>query len=136
MIVTDDSRVYLIGKFAQRQETLNLLNEVIDSGYPDAYIIEKKSFVNTLRKKTAGEQFNSLKYRIQVMALKKPVDITHFKDLDMVEDYLGQDGFHRYVYGDFENIFEATEALAMVRSKGYKDAFVMPREHYEKRSVD
>jgi outer membrane protein OmpA-like peptidoglycan-associated protein len=136
LIVTDDSRLYTVGKFEQRQDALNLLNEVIDSGYPDAYIIEKKSFENVLRNKTAGEKHKSLRYMIQVMALKNPVDIGYFKNLDTVEDVLGQDGFHRYIYGDFDNIIAATEALTVVRKNGYKDAFVMPSEHYKKISAD
>jgi len=134
-IKTDKSMLYTVGNFEQRIDAINLLNEVIDNGYPDAYIMEKRNFEYTIRKRMEGEKYKELTYMIQIMALKKAVDISYFSKLGDVKEYVGKDGFHRYVYGEFKSINIATAALSMVRIIGYKDAFIKPLGHYEKLSL-
>ncbi len=135
LVFTDKSRMYTLGNFSDRAEARTILNEVLDMGYPDAYIMEKRNFESTIRKRTLGDQANMLYYTIQIIALQNPVDPSYFKDLN-VRQFVGQDGFHRYVFGLFESINEALEVLPLVKQQGYPSAFIKPMSHYERVSVE
>ena len=76
----------------------------------------------------------SASFTIQIMALKNPVKTSHFKTLKGVVMYTGRDGFHRYVYGDFENLNKALEELPSLKQMGYHDAFIMSILRYQRLS--
>jgi len=135
LVFTDRSKMYTLGSFNDRTDARAVLNEVLDKGYPEAYIMEKRNFESTIRKRTFGDQADILHYTIQIIALKNPVDPSYFKDLN-VRQFVGQDGFHRYVFGLFESINEALEVLPLVKQKGYGSAFIKPMSHYERISVN
>jgi hypothetical protein len=64
-------------------------------------------------------------YKIQVMALKKPVDLTHFNGLSGVSlAYYSNDKWYRYTLGSTSNMAEAEKMLSEVISRGYRDAFI------------
>ena len=73
-------------------------------------------------------------FTIQIMALKNPVETSHFKPLEGITMYTGKDGFHRYVYGEFKNIQEALQMLPSIRQMGYHDAFIMSVLRYQRLS--
>ena len=70
-------------------------------------------------------------FTIQIMALKNPVDISHFKPLDVTK-YSGMDGFHRYIYGEYKGIDEALKKLPSIKDMGYLDAFIMSIVRYKR----
>ena len=65
-------------------------------------------------------------YRIQVAVFKNPVDYTYFKGLIPVYGFkiAGKD-LTVYYAGMFRKLPDANKALAIVRKKGFKDAFVV-----------
>ena len=71
-------------------------------------------------------------YTIQIMALKRPVEVSYFKPLQGVNKYSGEDGFHRYVYGEYMSVEEALKKLPALTKMGYADAFIMRMQHYQR----
>ncbi|MEX0986426.1 MAG: OmpA family protein [Bacteroidales bacterium] len=135
LVFTDESKMYTLGNFSNRNDAMEYLNDVLDNGYPDAYVMEKRNFESTIRERTFGDQAEILHYTIQLMALKKPIDPSYFSELGNVRQFVGTDGFHRYVYGIFASINESTEVLQLIKKKGYQNAFIKPLNHYESMSV-
>ena len=63
-------------------------------------------------------------YTIQIMALLKPVDVSYFSNVEMVKMIKGEDGFHRYITGEFNKLASARKKLKEIRKLGYHDAFI------------
>jgi hypothetical protein len=65
-------------------------------------------------------------YTIQVMALIFPKSKTNFKGLDtsLIRGIEGDDGYTRYIYGQYASRDDALNTLHKAFSSGYKDAFI------------
>ena len=134
LIVTDSAFLYTAGNFKQKVRAMQYLNVVIDEGFPDANMLEQKDLERLITSLSEGGIQVSSSYTIQIMALKKPVRIDYFKPLEGVVMYAGRDGFHRYVYGEFESLGKALEKLPSIKQMGYSDAFIKSILRYEKLS--
>ena len=134
LIVTDSAFLYTAGNFKQKVRAMQYLNVVIDEGFPDANMLEQKDLERLIASLSEGGIQVSSSYTIQIMALKKPVRIDYFKPLEGVVMYAGRDGFHRYVYGEFESLGKALEKLPSIKQMGYSDAFIKSILRYEKLS--
>jgi hypothetical protein len=75
-------------------------------------------------------------YTIQILAVKnrKLVKKSFVQDLRGVLKHDGKDGFHRYTYGRFGTLEEATVVLEEVKRQGYTDAFLRREERYKELS--
>lgn len=76
----------------------------------------------------------SCQLTIQVMADLRPVDMSHFQDLDTVKEFVCRDGYYRYTCGVFTGYREAKTRLDELHRSGYPDAFIKTLEWYEKAS--
>jgi hypothetical protein len=63
-------------------------------------------------------------YTIQVMALRKLVSTSYFKNLDNVKIHKGADLINRYTWGKYHGFSLARKYLDKVRELGYDDAFI------------
>ncbi|MBN2347946.1 MAG: PD40 domain-containing protein [Bacteroidales bacterium] len=63
-------------------------------------------------------------YTIQIIALKNPVNTSYFRNLKNVKISRGDDGFHRYTYGEYPGYSIAETELLKVRKLGYPNAFI------------
>ena len=63
-------------------------------------------------------------YSVQIMALKKPVDIDFFKNLNNVVITLSPDGYYRYTVGYTSSYAEAIELQERIEQIGYKNTFI------------
>jgi outer membrane protein OmpA-like peptidoglycan-associated protein/tetratricopeptide (TPR) repeat protein len=131
LIITDQAYLYTAGNFDRKADAMRLLNEAIDNGFPDATMKEQKELEDMVRDLSDDRLPVSITYTIQIMALKNPVKVSYFRDLGNVMMFVGKDGFHRYVYGEFEEISEALEELPRIRKMGYHDAFIMYLARYK-----
>jgi len=61
---------------------------------------------------------------IQLMAVKKELKQTYFKEFDNIRVIKGKDNIYRYFVGEFTKYSEANEFLKKVRKFGYTDAFI------------
>lgn len=65
-------------------------------------------------------------YTIQIVALRLPPgEPEFFKNVDVIKEYICQDGFVRYTVGEYSTFKEAALELENIRSLGYADAFVL-----------
>ena len=63
-------------------------------------------------------------FTVQLMALRKPVDISYFKDVKDVKETLHEDGYYRYTVGNSKNYKEALVLQEKMLVAGYKQAFI------------
>lgn len=130
LVVTDESVMYLLGTFTDRRMAKQNLDAVIDMGYHQAGIMEKRRFDKVIHQRTAGDLSTPTAYTIQILALKNPVELSFFTNLEGVEVFPGEDGLHRYVYGRYSTIAEAKADLKMVEQKGFENPFIRSCRYY------
>ena len=69
-------------------------------------------------------------YRVQIGTSKTPIPPAQYKfrykGLPDVSQYLDEDGLYKYTSGDFTTAEEAKKYKETLRTKGYKDAFIVP----------
>ncbi|MBI9055739.1 MAG: PD40 domain-containing protein [Bacteroidales bacterium] len=63
-------------------------------------------------------------YSVQLMALRIPVEVNYFKDIDGVQLKKYEDGFYRYTVGSFETYAEAQSLKKQIHELGYTDSYV------------
>jgi hypothetical protein len=63
-------------------------------------------------------------YTIQLMAVKREVDITVFKEFPAIKASIGEDQYYRYTYGEFSTLNAAQKELKNVIGKGYPGAYI------------
>jgi cell division septation protein DedD len=63
-------------------------------------------------------------YSVQLMALRVPVEVNYFKDIDGVELKKYEDGFYRYTVGLFTSYSKAQNLKKEIHALGYTDAYV------------
>jgi RNA polymerase sigma factor (sigma-70 family) len=132
MIITDSAFLYTAGNFDHKTKAMEYLNEVIDMGYPDAGMLEEDELERLIASLSKEGISVTASFTIQIMALKKPVEVSFFKPLEDVLMYAGQDGFHRYVYGEYDKLSKAMERLPEIKDMGYNDAFIMSVLRYQR----
>ena len=134
LIITDSAYLYTAGNFNHKVQAMQYLNEAIDAGYSDAGMLEQKELERIIASLSEQGIAASISFTIQIMALRKPVDTSHFKPLKGVLVYAGRDGFHRYIYGEFDSIQDALQELPSIQQMGYEDAFIMSILRYKELS--
>jgi hypothetical protein len=127
-IMTDSLNLYVLGVFYNRPDAVNYLGYLRENGMKDAYIINQYDLDN------ASEKLNAVStekmvltrrvYAIQLKATKSPIDISRvFPGYEGVKEIADEDGFYKYVFGEFDSIAKAREVLADVK-KEFDDAFI------------
>ncbi|MCB2197134.1 MAG: tetratricopeptide repeat protein [Bacteroidetes bacterium] len=74
--------------------------------------------------KTTAVATGKKTYSVQLMALKVPVKVDYFEDVDHVILTQYPDGFYRYTVGNTESYQEALALKEEIHKKGYTDAFI------------
>jgi outer membrane protein OmpA-like peptidoglycan-associated protein/tetratricopeptide (TPR) repeat protein len=132
LIITDSAFLYTAGNFKQKTDALIYLNEVVDLGYPEAGMLEKRDLEQLIAQLSEEGIKVEASFTIQIMALRKPVKVDFFRPLEGVLMYTGRDGLHRYVYGEFRGIDLALDMLPTLKDMGYHDAFIMSVLRYQR----
>jgi hypothetical protein len=63
-------------------------------------------------------------YTIQLKAAISPISMGLFRNFQGVKEILSEDGYYRYVMGEYSQFSKAKEALLRVQDAGFKDAFI------------
>ena len=74
-------------------------------------------------------------YSVQLMALKNPVEVDYFKDVDNVKLTEYPDGYYRYTVGNTSSYSEAKELMSKIHEVGYEDAFIRVNESAPKYTI-
>lgn len=108
--------------------------------------IEKKRVAETVTKKpeiskkekevvsTPKSTSSGVEFRIQIAASRKELTTKTFNGLQNVES-LFIDGYYKYYYGNSSNLSDIKKSLPEVRSKGYKDAWVVAFKNGKRISI-
>jgi hypothetical protein len=127
-IMTDSLNLYVLGVFYNRPDAVTYLGYLRENGLKD-YIINQYDIDNLSEKLNAvGSIENPLLTRkaftIQLKATKSPIEISRvFSAYEGVKEILSDDGFYKYVFGEYESIAKAREALTDIK-KDFDDAFI------------
>jgi outer membrane protein OmpA-like peptidoglycan-associated protein len=128
-IESDTLSVYAVGVFYNRPDAVKYLGYVRESGFNEAYIINQYDLNNeakTLSKRNLKVSLATGKriYTIQLLAVKSPVSMDIFKDIKGVREILDDDGYYKYMLGEYETFSQAQEAIKPVYEAGFKDATI------------
>jgi hypothetical protein len=72
----------------------------------------------------AKKSESKLIYTIQVMALKKPVQTDYFSNIPDINVQICNDGYYRYITGQFDDKAILMAELNRIRKLGYENAFI------------
>jgi hypothetical protein len=87
---------------------------------------DKLSHLRTERKIVTVDKPTAPYYAIQILALQlPPQNAEFFGNVTEAREFVCDDGFVRYVVGQYKTNAEATADLERVRALGYPDAFVV-----------
>lgn len=84
------------------------------------------SSLRTNKKIITTTEANAPYYAIQILALEEPPqNAEFFQNIDVVKEYICEDGYVRYVVGEYHTFSEAAKDLDLYKEKGYTDVFVV-----------
>jgi outer membrane protein OmpA-like peptidoglycan-associated protein/tetratricopeptide (TPR) repeat protein len=128
-VKTDSLNLYALGIFYNRSDAVTYLGYLKGIGLEDAYIINQYDLDNTSQEEDAQIQVyepavTRKVYTIQLKATRSPINtLKIFPDYEGVKEIISDDGFYKFVWGEFRSIAEAKEALTEVK-KDFDDAFI------------
>jgi outer membrane protein OmpA-like peptidoglycan-associated protein len=128
-IMTDSLNLYVLGVFYNRPDAINYLGYIRENGLKDAYIINQYELDNASEKSnteatTENQLYSRKLFGIQLKATKSPVDVSKaFPGYKGVKEIAKEDGFYKYIYGEYDSIAKAREVLNDVK-KDFEDAFI------------
>jgi outer membrane protein OmpA-like peptidoglycan-associated protein/tetratricopeptide (TPR) repeat protein len=124
---SDSVCIYSIGVFYNRPDAINYLAYVKEKGFTDACIINQYDLNEKSRILAELTPVVSLAtgkriYTIQLMSAKSPVSMELFSGNKDVREILGDDGYYKYVTGEFDNLSQAEDAITGIREAGFDNA--------------
>ncbi|MBK9271731.1 MAG: SPOR domain-containing protein [Saprospiraceae bacterium] len=128
-----------IGSFKKLNDALEVLNKMKKAGIKEAFVVtdipdEKRTHLIV---KNTGEMQGQMdanvqeegKYKIRVGEFKAPewVDPSPLKDIGTIEHWT-RSGWTILILGSFKTVYDANLALDKVKSRGYKEAYLVVEE--------
>ncbi len=128
-VFRDSVYLYVLGEFANKSDAESYLRLAREKGFKDGYIVNQYEMQEPPGKlmnlSNGGRRSGVTKiYIIQLKASKTPLNINQFRIPEKVKEIKGNDGYYRYVFGEFEGFSKAKTALENIQKSGYKDAFI------------
>jgi outer membrane protein OmpA-like peptidoglycan-associated protein len=128
-VESDSVLLYVLGMFYNRNDAVKYLTYADEEGFNEAYVIsqyelddEAKSLYSRIP--VISNTKGTKTYTIQIIAARTPVNMNTFKPIQEVREITGEDGFYRYITGEYSTLAGAKDALKTVQASGYKDAFI------------
>ncbi|HNY14775.1 MAG TPA: hypothetical protein PKI12_04495, partial [Bacteroidales bacterium] len=128
-IPLDSLFIYAAGLFYNKPDAIRYLAYAKSKGYLDAYIINHYD-VNKVTRESArlmpivSNAVSGKIYTIQMKASKSPLNMRLFRDYKDIREIYSQDGYYRYVTGEYAQLSQAKEALKLIIDAGFRDAFI------------
>ncbi|MBN1185537.1 MAG: PD40 domain-containing protein [Bacteroidales bacterium] len=111
----------ITGEFNNLSDANKTLQDLREKGFTDAFVNKITRYYGETPFTVTG---NKNGYTIQIMALKRPVESTYFKNINGVKVSKGDDGYYRYTIGEYKVTTDARQYVVEVKQKGYADAFI------------
>ncbi len=126
---SDNVQVYSIGIFFSKREANEFLAYVGQEGFPDAFVINQYQLADELASIDRVTEPKNLpagtkRYTIQILATRGEAETNIFEGLEGVTKVEGNDGYIRYIIGEYDNFSETGTDLLRLRDSGFPDAFV------------
>lgn len=127
-VKTDTANLYALGVFFNRSDAVTYLGYLKGLGLNKAYVINQYELDNLAGDSeqviTQPQAQTRLVYSIQLKATRNPIDIDRiFPGYEGVREIVADDGFYKYVWGEYRSVAQAKEALVEVK-KDFDDAFI------------
>jgi len=127
-VLVDSASVYYIGVFYNKNDASKYLEYAKGQGFNDAFIVTQYE-INGKSKSIIGDAQNtnllSKKiYTIQLKASLKPLNMNQFRSIDGVKEVSSDDGYYRYLFGEYNSFTKAKTALTSIQESGFKNAFI------------
>lgn len=128
-IESDTLSVYAVGVFLNRPDAVTYLGHAREMGFKDANVINQYDLNEEAKSLSKRNIIVSLAtgkriYTIQLIEAKSPVSMDMFREITGVREISGDDGYYRYLYGEYENQAHAQEALKGILEKGFGEALI------------
>jgi outer membrane protein OmpA-like peptidoglycan-associated protein/tetratricopeptide (TPR) repeat protein len=128
-IPADSINIYALGVFYNKTDAIKFLGYVKENGFTGAYVVNQYDLNNVTRENAKLTPIVSSKsgkriYTIQLKAAISPISMGLFRNFQGVKEILSEDGYYRYVMGEYSQFSKAKEALLRVQDAGFKDAFI------------
>lgn len=125
----DSQNIYLLGTFYSKSEATEYLMAVRDKGFKEAYVVTQYDINNSSWKFDDTDEILSASslpktYTIQLSASKKQLDMKQFGAIDGVKEIFFEDGYYRYIYGEYESVAQAKKDLSRIKESGFSTAFI------------
>lgn len=126
---------YTVGKYNSFSEAKSYLDDVKALGYDQAFVVNTSKYEMStsigsepITRKVIEIDPNKT-YTIQVGALRYPLYVSDFENLDNVMEFYMKDRIYRYCVGRVPGT-NAEEELAKIKALGYHDAFLVELDAY------
>ena len=129
IIQTDSAYIYALGTFFNKADAIKYMGVAKEKGLKDAYIISQYDLDSqspSLNEENGTVNFFQTRkvFTIQLKATKTPINISKiFPGYKGVREFVADDGFYKYFYGEYESIEQAKQAIVAVK-KDFDDAFI------------
>jgi hypothetical protein len=128
-IEKDSLTFYILGTFYNKSDASEYLDFAREKGFKEAYIVNQYDLNSTLSTpldldSKASQTDNKLVYTVQLKAAVKQIEMKEFKGIYGIREIVCDDGYYRYIFGEFNTFKKAQDALAPFLKSGYPDAFV------------
>jgi len=128
-IPADSINIYALGVFYNKPDAIKFLGYVKEKGFTGAYMVNQYDLnhVTSVNAKIApifSQTIGKRIYTVQLKAAISPIDMSLFRNFNGVREILSEDGYYRYVMGEYPQFSKAKEALQSVQDAGFGDAFI------------
>jgi outer membrane protein OmpA-like peptidoglycan-associated protein len=128
-IPADSINIYALGVFYNKPDAIKFLGYVKEKGFKGAYVVNQYDLNNVTSANAkltpiVSQNIGKRIYTIQLKAAISPINMNLFRNFKGVREILSEDGYYRYVMGEYYQFSKAKEALQTVRDAGFGDAFI------------
>jgi outer membrane protein OmpA-like peptidoglycan-associated protein len=128
-VETDSLWLYAIGIFYNKNDATKYLGYIKEKGINDAYIVNQYDLKNESQSRenvipVVSQSTGKKIWTVQLTATRAPANMNIFSEFEGVREIEGEDGFYRYVSGEYTQFSKAKEALDAIKKAGFNDAFI------------
>ena len=123
-----DGTIAPLGRYLNRYVVVNITGLVpAEVGLSGLYVPD--NLLPDISQTGQGDS-QSYSFTIQIVATRRPADLSLFPGLDDITEYICKDGYYRYTFRAFNSFRQAKVKLGELHNMGYGDVFIQTTEWY------
>ena len=127
---TGRKHIYTAGIFQNKRAATEYLNQIIDGDYSAGRIVNETEFQYLLQPSVPDLEKVKGPFTIQLMSLRKPIELDKLPDPNLIRQIQCKDNFYRYISGVFDQYPKAQDSLVHFVLKGFTDAIIIPLSRF------